>query len=551
MAWVDAIPPHHRSRRRAITFVSALLFALASGLIYVYARPPEYRAAARLKIAPAAMVYEASDTKSTPSVGTDATSFLSEVQILTSRPVLETAFERLREKGPTPDFGADPVAEIQRSMRAEPIPGTQIVELTADSHQQGLVAPLVNTVIDAYREQTAAVYRGSAVSSYSDVKDEIGKLDLEIQARLEALESQVKTQHATSARAALAEAQEEVAAAQTTTERLRQDAAENQKHAQEFATHLNQYKALQQELDHLEGMHRAALDHLAKLQVSEKQRAPRIEVLQAASPSLTPYWPDYNRDALIAVAGSVLFGLFAAWFADFLSAPQTFPAFPTLTLQHSWLPMLQGRDGTAPAATLTAPETARLPAPAPMPRQLNDAEIAALIAAAKEDNRVAVLGLLSGLSAEEVVALSWDEVDLADGMIRVAGAYGRSIPIKDPFRGLLAAQRERQPEATGTVLRGRGGMSVDAQQLREVVQHAAYDAGLDYSQEVTPPALRYTWLVFLLRQGLKAADVSEIAGPVLDEDLMASMEIHSPKAKREAHRINRVLPILRELAVRR
>ena len=467
MAWVDTIPPLHRSRRRAITFVCALLFALASGLIYVYARPPEYRATARLKIAPAAMVSEASDTKSTPSVGTDATSFLSEVQILTSRPVLETAFERLREKGPIPELGADPVAEIQRSMRAEPIPGTQIVELTADSHQQGLVAPLVNTVIDAYREQTAAVYRGSAVSSYSDVKDEIGKLDLEIrakrqavdafraqydivsiehkendvlaqiaglnqsytearnrlakaqahlqalrnsidagtlvgrpkddpvltdieqrasvlreqwqelqrrftpaylafdpgakslQARLDALESQLKTQRATSARAALAEAQAEVAAAQTANEQLRQDVAENQKHAQEFATHLNQYKALQQDLDHLEGMHRAALDRQAKLQASEKQRAPRIDVLQAASPSLEPYWPDYNRDALIAVAGSVLFGLFAAWFADFLSGPQTFPAFPTITLQHSWLPMLQGRAGIAPAATLTAPEIAR------------------------------------------------------------------------------------------------------------------------------------------------------------------------------------------------
>src|ERR1700704_4672984 len=607
MAWVDAIPPHHRSRRRAITFVSALLFALASGLIYVYARPPEYRAAARLKITPAAMVSEASDTKSTPSVGTDATSFLSEVQILTSRPLLETAFERLREKGPIPELGADPVAEIQRSMRAEPTPGTQIVELTADNHQQGLVAPLVNTVIDAYREQTAAVYRGSAVSSYSDVKDEIGKLDLEIQARrqavdafraqydivsmehkendvlaqiaglsqsytearnrlakaqahlqalrnsidagklvvrpkddpvltdieqrasvlreqwqelqrrftpaylafdpgakslqarLETLESQVKTQHATSARAALAEAQEEVAAAQTATERLRQDVAENQKHAQEFATHLNQYKALQQDLEHLEGMHRAALDRLAKLQASEKQRAPRIEVLQAASPSLASYWPDYNRDALIVVAGSVLFGLIAAWFADFLSGPQTFPAFPTITLRHSWLPMLlQGRDGIAPAATLTASEIARLPAPTPMPRQLNDPEIAALIAATKEDNRVAVLGLLSGLSAEEVVALSWDEVNLADGVIRVVGAYGRTIPIEEPFRDLLAVQRERQPEATGTVLRGRRGISVDAQRLQQIVQHAAYDAGLDHPQELTPQALRHTWLVFLL-----------------------------------------------------
>jgi len=116
MAWVDAIPPLHRSRRRAIAFVSALMFALASGLIYVYARPPEYRAAARLKIAPAATVSEASDTKSAPSVRTDATSFLSEVQILTSRPLLETAFELLREKGPIPELGADPVAEIRHCL---------------------------------------------------------------------------------------------------------------------------------------------------------------------------------------------------------------------------------------------------------------------------------------------------------------------------------------------------------------------------------------------------------------------------------------------------
>src|SRR5438045_9124737 len=107
MAWVDAVPSLHRSRRRTITFVCALLFALASGLIYVYARPAEYRATARLKIAPAAMVSEASDTKSTPSVGTDAKSFLSEVQILTSLPLLDTPWERLREKGHGQALGAD------------------------------------------------------------------------------------------------------------------------------------------------------------------------------------------------------------------------------------------------------------------------------------------------------------------------------------------------------------------------------------------------------------------------------------------------------------
>ena len=603
------------------------------------------------------MVSEASDTKSTPSVGTDAKSFLSEVQILTSRPLLETAFQRLREKGPGPDLGADPVSEMQRIIRAEPIAGTQIVELTAESRQQSLVAPLVNTVIDVYRELVTAAYRGSAISSYSDVRDEVGKLDQEIQAkrqavdafrtqydivsiehkendvlaqidglsrsyteardrlakaqahlqavrnsieagklvvrpkddpvladieqrtsvlreqwqelqrrftpaylafdpgakslqaRLDALESQLKTQRAASARAALAEAQEEVAAAQAATQQLSHDVADNQKQAQEFTSHLNHYKALQQDLDHLEGIQRAALDRLAKLQASEKQRAPRVDVLQTASPSLTPYWPDYNRDVLIAVAGSVLFGLFAAWFADFLFGPQTLPAVPTITVQHSWAPMLQVRDGGTPAAMLAALDTARLPAPIPMPRPLDDAEIAALIAAANEDTRFAILGLLSGLSAEEVVALSWEQVDLSDGIIRVAGAFGRSISIENPFHRLLEVRRERQPEATGTVLRGRGGASVDAQQLQELVQHAAHDAGVDHPQEVTPRALRYTWLVFLLRQGLRAADVAEVAGPVSHQELMASMEIHSPKTKQPAHQIDRVLPILRQLAV--
>src|SRR5204862_4466687 len=122
----------------------------------------------------------------------------------------------------------------------------------------------------------------------------------------------------------------------------------------------------------------------------------------------------------------------------------------------------------------------------------------------------------------------------------VAGAYGRSILSNTRSAVFLRRDGEHQPEA-GTVLRGRGGISADAQQLREVVQHAAYDAGLDHPQEVTPPVLRYTWLVFLLRQGLRAADVSEIAGPVSHEELMASIEIHLPKSQREEHRIERVV----------
>ena len=120
-----------------------------------------------------------------------------------------------------------------------------------------------------------------------------------------------------SERAALSEAQEDLAAAQAAVEQLRKDMADNQKQAQEFATHLNEYKALREDLDHIEGMHRAALDRLAKLQASERERAPRVELLEAAAQSHEPWRPNYRLDAVISVAGSLAFGLFAAWLADF------------------------------------------------------------------------------------------------------------------------------------------------------------------------------------------------------------------------------------------
>jgi polysaccharide biosynthesis transport protein len=119
-----------------------------------------------------------------------------------------------------------------------------------------------------------------------------------LQARLANLE-QLQAQIAASQRTAAAEAQEELASAQAAAERLRQDVAANQKQAQEFATHLNDYKAMREDLDHLEGMHRAALDQLAKLQASEAERAPSVQLVEAAAESLRPWRPDYRLEAAL------------------------------------------------------------------------------------------------------------------------------------------------------------------------------------------------------------------------------------------------------------
>jgi uncharacterized protein involved in exopolysaccharide biosynthesis len=647
MPWLNAPTPS--PRRRAVVFSLAFVPAAFASLIYVYTQPPEYRAMARLRISPAAVVTQATDAKDAPAVVTDTKSFLTEVQVLTSRPLLQDVVGRLKTSGGLPDLGADPVAAVQRILHADPIEGTQIVQLSATGPQQQFVPLLVNTVADAYRQHVANAYKGLVTNTYGEVADEVqalenklaakrdavnafrkrydivsmehkendvladieglsqsyteanqrlakaeGRLDAlksgkavlhakddptladlqqrvsvlreqwhemqgrftpaylsldadarALRARLDNLEEQLKSQVGAGERTAFAEAREEVASARAAVDQLRQNVADNQRQAQEFATHLNDYKAVREDLDHLEGMHRAALDQLTKLQASERERAPRVQLLEAAAPSQQPWRPDYPLEAALGVGGAVVFGLFATWFVDFIVGPA--PQAPSF-LQYSWAPALIGPEATAAPRLVHSPEFARLPPPDPPPRELTDAEIAALVTAATEDARMIVVALLTGMRAEEIVALRWDDVDFAAGATRIGGDAARVVPLDEPMRALLAARRQRQPDMAGTVLQTPDGNSLTIEEVGRLVLFAAYDAALDRPQEVTADALRNTYLSFLLRQGIRAADLDRIVGRVPQKELAAYMQLYSPPARRPIERIERLLPALRQLA---
>jgi succinoglycan biosynthesis transport protein ExoP len=202
---------------------------------------------------------------------------------------------------------------------------------------------------------------------------------------------------------------------------------------------------------------------------------------------------------------------------------------------------------TGTPLALAAPDVAQLSPPEPLPRELGDAEIAALVAAATGDARLAAAALLMGLSAEELVALRWDDIDLPAGVIRVAGEAARAVPLQEPLHGLLAARRE-DPGGAVAVLHNADGAHVAIAAVEQLVMYAAYDAGLDRPQQVTPAALRYTYLAYLIRQGIRAADIAHAAGPVRQKELIACMQIHSPRERRPLELIDRILPGLREHA---
>jgi polysaccharide biosynthesis transport protein len=133
-------------------------------------------------------------------------------------------------------------------------------------------------------------------------------------------------------------------------------------------------------------------------------------------------------------------------------------------------------------------------------------------------------------------------------VIHLGGEAARIVPLDEPMRSLIVARTQR-PGAAGTVLRGPDGNSLTIDEVARLVLFAAYDAGLDRPQEVTADALRYTYLSFLLRQGIRAADFDRIVGRVPQTELVAYMQLHSPRARRSIEQIERLLPALHELAI--
>jgi integrase len=154
-------------------------------------------------------------------------------------------------------------------------------------------------------------------------------------------------------------------------------------------------------------------------------------------------------------------------------------------------------------------------------RELDATEIRALLATATEAKLAALL-LLSGLSPEELMALNWDDIDLARREIRVSGGSFRTAAMLDPVYAALA-DRPRTP--------GMRLLGSTQEDLTSDLLCAAYDAGIEQPAEVTPAALRHTYISFLARQGIRLADLVKIVGR-LPAEHVAFYSSYAPAGKR-------------------
>jgi uncharacterized protein involved in exopolysaccharide biosynthesis len=177
-------PPEFRAnnsnRRRIAIFSAVFLVGCALSAAYAIFRPAEYRAAARLEIASPAHALAENGRKS----------FLTQVQVLTSRPVLEKTVARLGNSDEvSKNLGPDSVQGLGRMLSTESVEGTQVVRVQAQGTNRELLPRLVNTLTDVYREHLASAYKTSVGSGNTQLRDELRLLDQQVAAKRQEVEA--------------------------------------------------------------------------------------------------------------------------------------------------------------------------------------------------------------------------------------------------------------------------------------------------------------------------------------------------------------------------
>ncbi len=137
------------NRRRLGVFLGVFLVVAIAGLVWDFSRPAEYRATARLQITPAVLTVAAGNADVGSANSTQQ--FFTEVQTLSSRPLLEQVAEGLRSAGhDLASLGLDPILALQSALVVTAVENTQVVELVATGREPELPAALLAGIVDVY-----------------------------------------------------------------------------------------------------------------------------------------------------------------------------------------------------------------------------------------------------------------------------------------------------------------------------------------------------------------------------------------------------------------
>ncbi|MGR9115160.1 MAG: GumC family protein [Gammaproteobacteria bacterium] len=300
------------------------------------------------------------------------------------------------------------------------------------------------------------------------------------------------------------ETEQNYEAAKQTVRQIRQQLEEQKKLTAEFTARFAEHEALKTDLEGLEKIYRETQERLVQIETRNVDKYPQVDIIERAYLPLEPVRPHYGRDTLLILAGSIVFGLFCVWIAEFLT--RQYEQQPSLTLSgiHLYKDIGFGRINPPHPETAQLQQDTNRMLNSPLTRELSDAELLALWSATNTMGQQLIILLLSGVTLEEAVALTPEDFDLKHNTIRIKGRLPRVISITDKLKCLFADFDELPA--------WHGMMPLSVNDLAAVIGLAAIDSGMPQPEAVGAEAIRHTYIVYLVRQGLRLSDLSQLVG---------------------------------------
>lgn len=333
----------------------------------------------------------------------------------------------------------------------------------------------------------------------------------QVKEQLVNVEKAIDEQTRSGASVALQEAENHYAAAHQTVLATQRQLAEHKLQAAEYTSQFSRLQSMQQELEQLESKRQEAEQRRANIEAGQRQNYPQVDVVDWASLPEKPIRPDYALQALFAFAGALLIALFGVWTIDFLSRDPTGERSGSITLAgihlHPNSPNAFVKQGVVQQGVSRDPiknlEKNTL-------RELSATEVVTLFTNADQQTREIISLLLNGLSVTEIVSLTVDCFNLEEQHIQ--------IPLSKRF--VVMTQCSAEIFAEHCLQARWRQQTLNAAEIDALLQCAAIDSGFPKPRQFSAEALRYTYTLFLIRQGVKLAELRKIIGPVAPSRLL-------------------------------
>lgn len=309
------------------------------------------------------------------------------------------------------------------------------------------------------------------------------------------------------------EAEHNYAAARQAVITIKQQMAAHKKLATDYTNQFTEHQAMQQELLNLETLQQETKQRLVDIDVKQRQKYPQVDVVDWASLPNKPISPDYLQESLWALAGSLGLALIAVLILDYLNRENPpSPAAVSLGGIH-----LHHR----PQATLDVTERQSRVVYDPLQslpvndatRALSRDEVLALYQAAELPIKWVISLLLNGLTLSEIVMLKPENLNTESLMILIPGR--RNLVMSRQVANLIADRFpiEQLP---------------NEDEITALLCCAAIDGGLQNPQQINAETLRYSYMRYLVGQGIKMADLTKIVG-ALTPNMLLELGRFSPE----------------------